>query len=209
MVCRSVDGAHAVYTSSKTGSNIGREKVVCGNVVETLEESKGRGVQRLGGLEVGNLFDRNVTMANDESLVVDLLRGSIVIGSGIDKVTSLHVDNLHLDGESRVFHETFVSVLGEDELATRSLVEADDTTHRSLIARTSGDLLSVGEWDTIGKRTEAKVDAIGGIRYVKMTGWLDVQVVGRGKGANLSWIRVGTLSILLKTRGDDGRIECW
>lgn len=44
----------------------------------------------------------------------------------------------------------------------------------------------------MGKRTEAEVDV----------------VVRRGQGANLSWIRVGTLTILSKTRRNDGRVKC-
>lgn len=134
MVRSRVDGADAVYTGSKTGGHISGENVVCGNVVETLEEGKGGGVQRLGGLEVGQFFDDHMAVADDDSLAVDLLWGGIVVGGGVDKVTGLHVDNLHLDGERRVLDEALVTILGEHKLAAWGLVEADDTTHGSLIA---------------------------------------------------------------------------
>jgi len=73
-------------------------------------------------------------MANNDSIAVDLLRSSVIVGFGIDEVTRLHVDDLHLDNECRVLHEALVAVLGEHKLATGSLGEADDATHWGLVA---------------------------------------------------------------------------
>lgn len=134
MVGGGIDGADPVHTSCKTAGYVGCEDVVCGNVVESLEEGKGSGVERFGGLERRELLDDDVAMANDDSITVDLLGGSVVVGVGIDEVTCLHVDDLHLNSESRVLYETLVAVLGEYKLAAGGLVEADDTTHWGLVA---------------------------------------------------------------------------
>lgn len=134
MVGGGVDGADPVHTSCETTGYIGGEYIVCGNVVESLKEGEGGGVERLGGLERRELLDDDVAMANDDSITVDLLGGSVVVGVGIDEVTCLHVDNLHLNSKSLVLHETLVAVLGEHKLAAGGLVEADDATHRGLVA---------------------------------------------------------------------------
>jgi hypothetical protein len=133
MVGRGVDGADPVHTSCETVGYIGGEDIVRGNVVESLEEGKGGGVERLGGLERRELLDDDVAMANDNSITVDLLGSSVVVGLGIDEVTCLHVDDLHLNSESLVLHETLVAVLGEHKFAAGGLVETDDATHWGLV----------------------------------------------------------------------------
>jgi hypothetical protein len=147
MVCGGIDGADSVHACWETAGYIGAESVVCGNVVESLKEGKGGRVERLGSLKRGELLNDDVAMADHDSIPVDLLGSSVVVGLGIDevtcetsqikreskrgggKLTRLHVDDLHLDNESRVLHEALVAVLGEHKLAAWCLVEADDATH--------------------------------------------------------------------------------
>ena len=165
MIGSGVDGADAVDTRGQTTGHISGEDIIGSDIVETLEKGKSGGIQRFGGLERGQFLDHDVTVANDDSLVVDLLGGGVIVCGGGDKVSGLHVENLHLDGERLVFHNALVSILGEHKLAAGCLVEADDATHGSLIARAGCNLLAIGEGNAIGKRTEAEVDATQG-KYV-------------------------------------------
>lgn len=63
-----------------------------------------------------------MAMSNQESLTIDLLRGGIIVRLSIHKVTSFQVQDLQLHGEWLVFHKALVTILGEHELAARSLV---------------------------------------------------------------------------------------
>jgi hypothetical protein len=134
MVCGGVNGTDSVHGCWETAGYIGSKDAVCGNVVKPFKEGKGGGVERLGTLKRRELLNDDVAMADDDSIAVDLLRSSVVVGFGIDEVTRLHVGDLHLDSESRVLHEALVAILGEDKFASGCLVEADDATHRGLVA---------------------------------------------------------------------------
>jgi hypothetical protein len=211
MVRGSVDRAHAVDTSGQAVGDGSSEDIILGSIVKALEEGKSGGVEGLGGLQIGHLLDGDVRVADEDTLVIDLLRSRVVVGLGVDKVTSDEVQDLHLDGEGLVLDEAFVSVLGEDKLAARSNVEADDTSHGCLAARAGGDLPPIGEWDTLVEGNETVVDARDQairIRYGNYTR-TNSQVVDRGGRANLSGIWVVTLTILLQALRDDGRIKSY
>ncbi|CAG8622649.1 11210_t:CDS:10 [Acaulospora colombiana] len=195
MVRSSVDRAHAVDTSGQAIGDGSTKNITLSGIIEALEESKAGGVNGLGGLQVGNVLDGDVTVTDEDALVVDLLRSRVVVCLGVDKVTGDQVQDLHLDGEGLVLDEAFVSVLGEDELAAGGDVKTDDTAHRGLAARASGDLLTIGEGNTLVESNEAVHSSL--------------QVVAGGGRANLCGIGVVTLTILLQALRDDGGIKSY
>jgi len=94
MVGSSVDGANSVHASSEAAGDVGGEDAILGDVVQTLEEGEGGGIERLGRLEGGELLDDNVTMTNENSIAIDLLGSGIIVGLGIDEISYYANQNL-------------------------------------------------------------------------------------------------------------------
>jgi len=160
MVGCCVDRAQAVATSGETLVDRGREfALAVSGQVETLEEGKDVGVQGGLALEVVNLLNGDVRVADDDALVVDLLRSGVVVGRGVHEVAALNVLDGHGDGEGLVLVEILGKVLGEDEFGGGHLVDSDDATHGSLVAGSTFLLDTIGEGHLLG---EAEVDEVVG-----------------------------------------------
>lgn len=159
MVGCSVDRGQAVGTSRKTVSDVRSEDTSLGNTVETLEKGKATGIGGGGLLKRVEELDNDVRVTNDLSATVQLLRSGKVVLLGVDKVTSLHVANGHLDGERSVGCNGS-KVLGEDKLGGWHVVDAGDGTNGRGVARAFTDLLAIGDLE-VGD-SQAKVDKVVG-----------------------------------------------
>lgn len=123
----------------------------------------------------------------DLTLSVELLGCGKVVRLRVDKETSLHVLDLHLDRESRIGFQS-PKVLGEGELGRGHVVYGGNGTDGSRIAGASCDLLAVGDGQVGDGQT--KVD----------------EVVARCQGPHLPGSR-NILAVILKSFGQDSRVD--
>jgi len=189
MVGGSIDGAETVEAGRDAlVDGHSHDSVTVSGGVNTLEECEGQGVKGLSGIGRRQRLDHDVSVPNDNALSIDLLGSGVVVALGIDKVTELHVADLHLNGESLVGLEARVGVLGKHKLGSGGYIEADDAAHWCRVARSGNHLLTIGKGDVLG---QAKVD----------------EIVLRGEGSDLAGIGVVALTVLRQTGGDYSRVE--
>jgi hypothetical protein len=132
-----------------------------------LEESEGTRIKGRGLGQAVQLLDDKVGVANNDTLTIDLLRSGKVVLLSIDKVASLEVVHSHDNIESSVgLDGTKVGRI--DELGAGHAVYVGNNTNGGGVARSSDDLLAVGEGE-VGN-SQAEVD----------------KVVGRGERSNLT-----------------------
>lgn len=113
--CR-VDGEHPVCSGRQAVGQRGRNRVISiKRCVQTLEESKLGWVCGLGVVETVDGLDHEMRVTNEDTLVVDLGRCSIVVGVSIGERASLEVLDLELGSEWLVGRD-LAKVLGENEL---------------------------------------------------------------------------------------------
>lgn len=89
-------------------------------------------------------------------LAVQLLGSSEVVSLGVGEESSLHVLDVHPDGEGGVGPERS-KVLRELELGRWHVVDRGDGTDGSRVAGSGGDLLSIGNGSVDG---QAEVDEV-------------------------------------------------
>lgn len=189
MVRGGVDGREPVGARWETVGHIdGNGTVLGGGCVDALEEREGRGVQDVRRRErIDGLYDE-MGVADDVALGVHLLRRRIIVCVRVDKVARLEVLDRHLDRELRVRFDG-VQVGRRDEFGGGHVRAARDHAHRSRVARTAFDLLSVRDRLVDG---EAEVD----------------KVVVRGQRGDLARFRVvGALPVIFEARGDHVGIQ--
>jgi len=116
--------------------------------------------------------------------VVNLLGSSKVVLLGIDKVTQVHVLDVHGEGERLIGRES-ATVDGEGDLGRWHVVRRDDLPHWNSIAAPGFDLGAIRQ-----RLTEAVVN--------------EVVVGGEGSSLTGNW-RI--LTILLATSANDGGVE--
>ena len=182
VVRRGVDGRELVGAGRETVGHIGGDGAVRGGGrVDALKEREDGGVQDRGRPErIDGLHDE-MRVADDVALTVDLLRRRIIVLVRVDKVARLQVLERHRDRERGVGLDG-AQVGRGDEFGGGHVRAARDHAHRSRVARTALDLLSVRERQVDG---EAEVD----------------KVVVRGQRGDLARFRVA-LSVIFEPRGD-------
>jgi len=80
-----------------------------GRRVDSQEEGEDSGVKRGGGVEgAAEILDSNVSMSDDDTVVVKEGRGAIVSELGVSEVAQVHADGVDDDLETRVFGEILV-----------------------------------------------------------------------------------------------------
>ena len=189
MVRSRVDGWQFVNTSGETVGNIGGKKPIDSSIVQSFKKCKVLRVSRYCLVNRIEPFDDNMGMALNLPLAVDLLWSSEVIFLGIDKESSLHVLDLHLDCERSVgFNST--KVKREGELGRRHVFNGGNKTDGGRVAWTIGDLFAIGDRELGDSQTE--ID----------------EVVGGSEGSNLA-IYGYILTIVLEASGNDPRVESW
>lgn len=92
----------------------------------------------------------------DLPLTVQLLGSGEVVSLGVGEESSLHVLDVHLDGEGGIGPDR-TKVLRELELGRRHVVDRGDSTNGSRVAGPSGDLFSIGNGSVDG---QAEVDEV-------------------------------------------------
>lgn len=133
MVGGSVDRGKAIHSSREALRYFCGQHTTFGSRIEALEELKLERIDRLRLLHVFQLLDDDMRMAFNGTLAIQLLGSREVILSSIDKVSHLHIDNGHLDGERLILLD-FIGVSWEYELGSRHLVLGGDSTHGCWIA---------------------------------------------------------------------------
>jgi len=128
-----------------------------------------------------------MTVANDITRSVDLLRGGIVVGLCVDEIARLEMVDSHLDGE-RLVNPEVLAIHGYYKLGCGHICIGGDDTHRGGIAGAGLDLLTVR--DGLIGNGETEID----------------KVVARREGGNLA-SGGNCLTVLLETSGNDFRIE--
>jgi len=128
-----------------------------------------------------------MSVADNITRTVDLLRSGVVVGCCVNEVARLEVVNGHLDGE-RLERGEVLAIHGHYKLGRGHICGGGDDTQWSGIARTSLDLLTVRDGQIGNGETE--VD----------------KVIARGKGGDLAGSG-HLLAIALETSGNDFRIE--
>jgi len=157
MVRARVDAAHSVGTSWQAGRDIGGQDAIRSRGVETLEESEDGGVQGRGRGQRRKRLDGHMAVAYNESVSVDGLRCSIVLGVGIDEGPSSEVVDCHLDCERLIRLQALIEIWREDELGRGLLILGSDTAHRDRATRSIDFLLAVSQGNGLGI---AKVDEV-------------------------------------------------
>ena len=153
MVSSSVDRRDLVCASWETSSHISGQDAVNSSSVQALEERKFR---RVGGSILGERRERlddYVRMANDLATRIQLLGCSKVVLFCIDKVTSLHA----LDGQGdreRCVCRNVPTVGRECEFSRWHVGRRWDKTHWCRVARSFGDLETIGDLEIRPGRTE-------------------------------------------------------
>ena len=96
-------------------------------------------------MQIANVLDRNVAMADNIAILVQVLWRSVIVGRGVDKEASVKVLSLNHDverGVRRDFDTNFgFSDDGRDHVGLRG-----DLAHRYAIAGPGLDLHAIGEF---------------------------------------------------------------
>lgn len=164
--CRS-KSADTVVTRRKATSDISRQETLAvTRVVDTLEESELSWVRRRSGVQgVSEILNGDVSVADDLALRVELLRGGVVGSVSVGEAASLEVLSLDCDREilvgldgSTVLGEPMHSEVSNKEDGPSAAHDYDlredrrdhvclrrNVSHGDAVARTVGDLKSVGE----------------------------------------------------------------
>jgi len=149
-----VDGCETVVACWDTGGDIDRDDAVDLGGVNTLEEGELRGVKDSRVVKVTHGLDDEVSVTDDDTLCVELLRSHVIRLVCIRENTSLHIVQGHLNRECLI-GRNLGEVLGENELAIGLVGLWDNIAHRDRVARARGDLLSVGD-----RLSRAEVDKV-------------------------------------------------
>jgi len=178
------DSAGSVCPSSKI-ADCGGKDTALSRVVQALEEGED---VRVGGA-AGHLLNNDVRMAFDLALAVELLRGSVVVGLGVDEVARFNVVDVNLDRELCVGGD-FLAVLGVGDLGGWHVGGGRDSAHGGRVTRTVLKLQPICNIETLG-RLQAEVD----------------EVVGGSEGGNLACD--GRIpAVVFETSGDNPAIQC-
>lgn len=153
MVCGRVDGRHTVNACRETIGDGHVKLAVHSGVVQTLEELECSGVSGSSLSERADLLNDDVRVALDETSVVDSLGRSEIVLIGVDEEASIEVADVHEDGEGLV-RGNHVEVLGVDELGRRHARVSSNDTHRSWVARSVLDLLTVSDGQVRDRKAE-------------------------------------------------------
>jgi hypothetical protein len=139
-------GAETVVAGGQTTGNSGsKQAVAVASVVDTLKEDEALRVKGLGrGLAVAHALDGNVSVADNVTVSINVLRSRVVGVGGVCEATRGKVDHLHLDVE-RLVGGNVVTILGVYEKRRNHVVDARNVTHGDTIARARLDLSTVGE----------------------------------------------------------------
>jgi len=139
------DGGKPISASWKTLlDDGGKDAISVGLVVHAFEKGEYVRVGGLGLTKAGDALDDDVRVADDPTLAVQLLRGRVVIGLGVDKVAGLEFLDFQFNRERLVLVDNLV-VLREHKLARRHVAGGRDETHGGWVARAALDLLPVGD----------------------------------------------------------------
>lgn len=155
-------GADTVVSSRQTTGNVSSEQTISvTSIVDTLEESELSTVKRRGRIQaVAGVLDDNVSVANDVSRAIKVLRSRVVGAVGVGEGASSQVGNLDLDTEVLVGGDV-VTVLGVNKDGGNRLGLGRNLSHRDTVAGTSLLLETVGQ-----SLTGTEVDEVGGVTTV-------------------------------------------
>jgi hypothetical protein len=146
--CR-VNGEHPIRSRWKTGGKIGRDSAssIQGQVQAFEEGELGR-ISRFGIIKTINLLNHQMRVSDEDTLIVHLGRSTVVVRIGVDECTSLKVLDLERGSEGLVGRDR-AEVDGEHELGRRDIGLCNDTSLGNWVARSSSDLLSIGERNAV------------------------------------------------------------
>jgi len=188
MVGGGVDGSSTVNTSGEATSDGSGKNSVYSRIVQTLEERELGRVRNGSGGEGINLLNHDMRMRNEDALSINLRRGSEVVGRGVDEVAGLHVSDGDIDGKVSIGLNG-VEIRRVLEFGRRHGSSGENPTHDRRVTTAALDLLSIREGNAVLSETE-----------------IDEVVVGR-EGSDLTGFSICSVTVLLKTRLDLGRIE--
>lgn len=198
VVAGRVNGRQSVDTCGKTSSNLSGKDASLSGRVKTLEESELVGIVGCSLSQRIKFLDDNVRVTNNLALSIELLRCGEVVRFSVDEITSLHVLDVHGDGESLV-SRYILHVFGTGKFARGHSCRGGDLTHNRRVARSTLHLLAVRERLLCG-RTEVdeiicrcqgssltvcrhlvtvKCESLGDDRGIKGCGW-DSQYMSTG-----------------------------
>lgn len=137
-------GAETIVASGQATLDVGRQQTVAvALVVDALEEDELSGVKRLGrvGITAG-VLDSDMSVADDVTVPIDILRSGIVGVVRVGKGTRREVDHLDRDGEVGVGLEV-IAVLRGCEDTGNHVAGSRDVAHRDTVARPALILLAI------------------------------------------------------------------
>jgi hypothetical protein len=148
VVGSSVDREQPIDTWGNTLVNIsGDDTIVIRGPVHTLEEGELGGVEWLSVVKALAGLNDNVGVANEDTVVVDFSRSSVVVGLRVGEETGLEVAELELDGEGLVGRD-LAKVEWELEFGRGHAVLGENATLRDDVAGSRSDLLAISEGHT-------------------------------------------------------------
>lgn len=121
-----------------------QETLAVPGIVDALKEGEFRRIGRSGRLQLTDVLHRDVTVANDVSVVVEVLRRGIVVRGRVDEETGLEVYRLHRDVEGGVGGD-LVARLRIRNHRRDHVLACRDPAHGDAVARPRRDLYAVGE----------------------------------------------------------------
>jgi len=186
MISRRVDGARPISGWWETVGNLSSNLAVYSSPVNSLEKRKDPGVRGSGLLQGCKRLNDDVSVTDDQSLIVKGLRSSKVGLLSVGEGAKLDVLDIESNGERGVGSDS-AKVFRESKFNRRHVVGVGKETLRDRIARASLDLLSIGN------------------RYIARQANVDEVVCRRqGRGLSLNW---WVLPVLGKVGANDPWIE--
>ena len=159
MVGGRVDGRNSVEALWEAVGDFGRKDPTLCCIVEALEEGEIFGVGGRRLLQRIEFLDDDVRVAEDPASIIELLGCSIVRLVWVGKMSRCQVFDGDLDGESLVRLDC-CQIGRADELGRGHVVGVGDEAHRCRVARSTRDLLPVGDRQVVSG--QAEVDKVVG-----------------------------------------------
>lgn len=158
MVPRRDHGAHTIHAWGEAARDLGVERAVLVDwLIDALEIGKAGRVWRLESAQTANLLDRDVRVADDVAVLVQILGRGVVADAGVDEVASTKVARLDGDVEGLVRRHNIARLrVGDD--GRNHVVDGGDPAHRDAVARPSPVLLTIGK-----SVADAEVDEVGSV----------------------------------------------
>ena len=134
MVGRRIDRTQPICTGIETLSDFGcNDSLLVSLGVYTLEVREPFWIRWRGLSQVRQRLNNDMSVSDDEALIIELLRSGKVVLLCVDKVPSVEVLDGHLDVEFLVGRDVS-TIGGECELGRGHLIDARDEADRRWVA---------------------------------------------------------------------------